>query len=237
MISQGRVQQENSIIEVVINAKNSAVFIPVKEVLSMSNMTRVAEEYRRTLNLDATLTDIITKAQNLIPDTVSQLALNIAKRIEHHIEGKVYFDEKEKTFWIAKNNGDKIPFTSEAEGFRKLGLLWQLVMNQNIKEGTILLWDEPEANINPKLIPFLVDILLTLEKAGVQMFLATHDYLFAKYLEVRKKNENEVRYHAFAKSEGMVICESQSGFELLENNSIIDQSIELYKEEVKKVME
>ena len=125
----------------------------------------------------------------------------------------------------------------EAEGFRKLGLLWLLLMNKSITKGTVLLWDEPEANLNPKSIPIVVDILLELSRNGVQIFLATHDYIFAKFLEVRKTEMDNVFYHALYKEGGSVLCESEKDFGLLENNSIIQQSIALYKEEVKKVME
>ena len=48
-------------------------------------------------------------------------------------------------------------------------------MNGSLTEGTILLWDEPEANINPKLIPVLTEIILELGRNGAQIFLATHD--------------------------------------------------------------
>jgi predicted ATPase len=228
--------QPESYIHLAINEKNPSVFIPAKEVLSMANITKVAEDYKKNLNLDVTITDIIEKARNICPDSVPELALEIAFKIEKLIDGKVFHDEKDNTFWIHKNNGDKFSFSSEAEGFRKFGLLWQLVMNKSISERGILLWDEPEANLNPKLIPALVDIIIALEQSGIQMFLATHDYFFAKFLEVRKNKNTNILYHALYKKEDFVLCESGKEFELLENNSIIAQSIALYKEEIEKVM-
>ena len=136
-----------------ISSNSIPVFIPAKEVLSMSNLPRVDDEYKRSLNIDATIIDIIEKAKKLMPDKVPDFALKIAAKLEKEIGGRVFFDEKEETFWIYKTNGEKVPFSSEAEGFRKLGLLWQLIMNKSIKEGRLLLWDEPEANLNPRLIP------------------------------------------------------------------------------------
>lgn len=52
----------------------------------------------------------------------------------------------------------------------------------------MLFWDEPEANINPKYIPVLAELLIMLESEGVQIFVSTHDYFLAKYIEV-KRNE------------------------------------------------
>jgi hypothetical protein len=37
-----------------------------------------------------------------------------------------------------------------AEGFRKLGLLWLLLQNGTLLNGSVLFWDEPETNLNPK---------------------------------------------------------------------------------------
>lgn len=52
---------------------------------------------------------------------------------------------------VIKNDGREINFAVEAEGFKKTGLLWQLLMNEIITPNSILLWDEPEANLNPAL--------------------------------------------------------------------------------------
>jgi len=220
-IEKGQISQIKSLISLEISSKIPSVFIPAKEVLSMSNITRVADEYTLSLNLDITLTDIIKKAQILLPDTPPDLALKVASKLEHEMQGKVFFDDTSKTFWIHKTNGDKIPFTSEAEGFRKLGLLWQLVMNKSIKEGSVLFWDEPEANLNPKLIPIIVDILLELARHGVQIFIATHDYVIAKYLEVRRNSNDVVLFHSLYNSDDGVKSESSINFRDLKENPII----------------
>ena len=211
-----------SYIHVNTDAKTPAVFIPAKEVLSMSNLTRVDDDYKRTLNLDVTITDIIKKAQKMIPDIIPKLAVKLAQKIENQIGGKVFLDENDNTFWIHKNCGAKIPFTSEAEGYKKLGLLWQLVMNKSIKEGTILLWDEPEANLNPKLIPVVVDVLMELSRNGVQVFLATHEYMFAKYFEVKQQETEAIMFHSLYKTDFGAECESNINFRDLKKNDIND---------------
>jgi len=221
-IANGIIPPPNSQINLEIDSKNSSVFIPAKEILSMSNLTRVADDYKRTIDIDITLIEIIKKAKNLIPDTPpSKLALKIAPILENVIQGKVFFDEEKQKFWIHKTNGQKIPFTSEAEGFKKLGLIWQLVMNKNLAEKSILFFDEPESNINPKLIPDLVDILLELSRHGVQIFIATHDYVISKYFEVRQKRNDNVLFHSMYKSDVGVISESSENFRDLKNNPII----------------
>ena len=215
------------------------VFIPAKETLSMSNITRIHDKFSKELDIDNTLIDIIKQAQNIKPDKIPDLAKIITPKLEEVMDGTIFVKTDNNTFWVRKNDGREIPFTLEAEGFRKLGLLWQLLMNESITKDTILFWDEPEANINPKIIPIVVELLLELTRHGVQIFVATHDYFFANFLEVRKNKDDRVLYHGLHKSDdgSGILCESQNHFKFLEKNSIIEQSINLYKEEVKKVMD
>ena len=101
-------------------------------------------------------------------------------------------------FYIQKKDGRKVDFSLEAEGYRKFGLLWKLIRNGLLEPGSILLWDEPEANLTPEMYPVLADVLLELQKNGVQMFIATHSYNFAKYLEIRREKQHQVQFHNLA---------------------------------------
>jgi ABC-type transporter Mla maintaining outer membrane lipid asymmetry ATPase subunit MlaF len=160
---------------------------------------------------------------------------SLLKKIEDIVGGKVLFENNR--YYIVKSSGKKIDFAVESEGFKKLGLIYRLIETGTLANGSVLIWDEPESNINPQNIPVIVEILLELQKIGIQIFVATHDYFLAKYFNVKKTSENDVLFHAFFKSGDAVMHESDSDFTMLENNSIVKQSIELYKDEVKKVME
>ena len=212
---------------------NVCTFIPAKEMLAHSGLEK--DYLERHLPFDITLIEILIKAgvstlKNLPDDMVV-----IMEKIAQIVGGTIVFENNR--YYIKRQNGTIIDFSMEAEGFKKLGLIYRLIETGNISKGSVLIWDEPESNLNPKLIPDLIDIILMLEEAGVQMFFATHDYFFAKFLEVRKTKKHKVLYHALFNNENGVSCESQEDFDNLENNSIIAQSIALYKEEVKKVME
>jgi predicted ATPase len=96
-------------------------------------------------------------------------------------------------------------------------------MNESITEGSILLWDEPEANLNPEYLPILVECLLELSRHGVQTFVSTHNYLFAKYFDVRRKDGDVVAYHSLYKDEeDLVCCERANRFDELQHNAIMD---------------
>ena len=213
----------------------TSTFIPAKEILSNSrNLIQAIE--KNNVDFDDTYKDIISAASvNLTRGPDNATKKKYLKSLQEITSGTVSISRDE--FYLKPGTQSMLEFQLVAEGIRKIALLWQLIKNGTLESGSILFWDEPEANINPKHIPALVDMLLNLQNDGVQIFVATHDYFFAKYLEVRKTSEHAVLFHALHKTENVVKYESDSNFALLENNSIIAQSIELYKEEVKKVMQ
>ena len=169
-----------------------SVFIPTTEMLSHSRGF-LAMNQKYNMPFDETQIDIIVNAS--LPETkkVSQSCEIILKEISDVINGKVV--QEDDTFYIVKNDGRKIDFSLEAEGMRKLGLLWKLIRNGLLEKNSVLLWDEPEANLNPELYPLVANILLALQKNGVQIFLATHSYNFAKYLEIRRTEKEQVLIH------------------------------------------
>ena len=87
-----------------------------------------------------------------------------------------------------------------AEGFRKAGMLSRLLETGAIQPGVSgpLFWDEPETNLNPKLMKLLVKILLELSRNGQQVILATHDYVLLKWFDLLmdKGKGDHVRFHS-----------------------------------------
>jgi AAA15 family ATPase/GTPase len=169
-----------------------SVFIPTTEKLSHSKGF-LAMNQKYSMPFDGTQIDIIVNAS--LPETreVPESCKAILKDISDVIDGTVI--QEEDTFYVLKNDGRKVDFSLESEGLRKLGLLWKLIRNGLLEKNAILLWDEPEANINPDLYPLVANILLNLQKNGVQIFIATHSYNFAKYLEIRRTKKEQVMFH------------------------------------------
>ena len=122
-----------------------------------------------------------------------------------------------------------------AKGLRKIALLWQLIKNGTLEKGSVLFWDEPEANINPKYIPVLAELLIMLESEGVQILVSTHDYFLSKYIEVKRNKDSKVQYISLYKDEDdKVKCETAAEFGLLEHNTIMDTFRQLYREEISR---
>ena len=70
-----------------------------------------------------------------------------------------------------------------------------MIQNETLARGSVLFWDEPEANLNPKLSKVVVEIILALQKMGVQIFLTTHDYVLLKEFELAANEEHSILYH------------------------------------------
>ena len=218
----------------------SSVYIPAKEILSNAYNLNAAVE-KNNVSFDDTYLDIINSAK--IDISVGKNAAwkeNILKKIESIITGRVFYDNERDEFYLKQGNS-KLEFNLVAEGIRKIALLWQLIKNGSLEPGAILFWDEPEANINPKYVPLLVDILLELQRNGVQIFIATHDYFLAKYFDTRKTEADTVQYHSFyhddaGDSDAGVVCETAEHFTELQHNPIMETFLQLYHEELGKAM-
>ena len=202
------------------NESFSAIFIPSKDMLTHSKGLLAMSEKYNGFPFDKTLTDIINRASQWKLKKIPTMAKSFMPVLERMIDGEVTIENEE--FFIKKNNGQLINFAVEAEGLKKIGLLWQLIMNENITEDSILIWDEPEANLNPEFFPNLVECLLELSRYNVQICVSTHNYIFAKYFDVRRKETDAVKFHSLYKDfENNIQIESKRQFHELNHNDIM----------------
>jgi len=201
-----------------------SILIPSKDMLSHSpGLVATATKYG--VPFDSTLMDILINAQLWETNEISDQNRRLLDKLSAVIDGVVIYEND--TFYVVKSNGLRVEFSLEAEGFKRLGLLWKLVRNGLLENGAILLWDEPEASINPDLIPTVVEILLALQREGIQVFVTTHDYVFAKYFELLRHNTDKLQFFSLHKCKGSIGMSSAARFEDLSVNSITDAYEEL----------
>lgn len=215
----------------------SSVFIPAKEILSNAwNLESAAK--MNNVEFDDTYLDIIAAAKVDISrgkDSVERKKyLELLNKINN---GKVAVSEDR--FYLKPGTQARLEFNLVAEGIRKIALLWQLIKNGTLENGSVLFWDEPEANINPKHIPVIAEMLLLLQREGVQVFVSTHDYFLTKYLDVKRTDTDIVTYHSLYKNDETeeVFLEQKNTFKELEHNSILETFMALYRDEIRKAME
>jgi len=158
------------------------------------------------VHFEETYADIVDRALlpplRGAPDADRAALLELIRKT---IRGRV--TEQNETFFLQTSGsngrrGSKLEFTLLAEGLRELGLLYRLIQNGTLTGGSALLWDEPEANLSPGMMGTVVGILLRLQQLGVQVFLATHDYVTLKQLDLMGRPAHRVLYHALYREEG-----------------------------------
>jgi energy-coupling factor transporter ATP-binding protein EcfA2 len=216
------------------------VFIPTKEVLSfMKGFTSLYERFG--LSFDQTYNDIILALDlpELRPEQLQAKARWAMDAIEALCGGKfVFYGGGKVTF---KTRDAEYSANAMAEGFRKAGLLSRLLHTGAIQPGVSgpLFWDEPESNLNPKLMRLLVEILLELSRHGQQVIVATHSYVFMKWFDLLCKAEFEdhVRFHSLYRTEeGKVKVESTDDYTQVQHNAVDDAYGDLTNEQIAQDM-
>ena len=154
-------------------------------------------------------------------------------KLEAVIGGKVTTRGEE--FFLSGEQGE-IEFTLLAEGLRKLGLLWLLIRNGTLQKGSVLFWDEPETNLNPKLYGVVIEVLLELQRLGVQVFLATHDYVILRELDLQAKDGDKVAFHSLYRSEetSEIACHTTDKFIEIHHNAIMEAFDSIYDREIQR---
>ena len=165
-----------------------------------------ADDFDTKVQLDPRFASIVPRLANLIGGRYElhegrfcfQAGEYVEKRGQSSSAEKApqSFQNSELQFVPAKSR--LVSSTMTAEGFRKIGVLQRLLGNGSLNPGTAgpLLWDEPESNLNPKLMKDLVLALLELARNGQQIVLATHDYVLLKWFDllIDKGKGDQVRY-------------------------------------------
>jgi ABC-type ATPase involved in cell division len=175
-----------------------SVYIPVKEMLAHAPGF-LATAAKREIAFEEVYVDIIKRAfLPKLKEPIAPGSQGLLNTLQKVIDGKVI--AKGEHFFLKNKQGD-LEFTLLAEGMRKLALVWLLIQNGTLLAGSVLFWDEPEANLNPSLMGEVVEVILELQRLGVQVFLTTHNYVLLKEFDLRKKKNDAVRYLSLFREE------------------------------------
>jgi len=171
--------------EAVYDTKTThTVFIPAKELLSIYP-SFIGLWQKFDLSYDRTYYDTIM-ALSLPPlKKAPTIHAAIIDELEAAIGAKIYLSKDTKRFvYQVKGDDKETDINLAAEGWCRLGMLMQLLRNGSIEKGGHLFWDEPEANLNPKLVKLVAKAIFALGKAGVQVFVTTHSLFLLRELDM-----------------------------------------------------
>ena len=140
------------------------LYLPSREVLSIYRGF-VSSYLKRESTFDETYYDLAL-ALGLLPvrGARAEEAASLYRPLSEHLGGKIVV--RGDQFYLQSKTEGLIEAPLLAEGVRKIATLMHLIANGSLAQQTLLFWDEPEANLNPKLTKIVVDFLVGLAKNG-----------------------------------------------------------------------
>lgn len=212
----------------------TAVYIPVKDMMANAPGFRSLYSLRH-IHFEEVYADIIDRAfLGALKGPTDKDRKRLLDILQQSMQGKVVTRNEE--FFLKSPQGE-LEFTLLAEGIRKLGLLWVLIQNGTLLDGSVLLWDEPEANLNPKLMRTVVQILIELQRLGVQLFITTHNYNLLKEFDLQLQAQDQVLFHSlYRDAQDSMRAASFADYDSLQPNAIDDTLAALADREIRQQM-
>lgn len=102
--------------------------------------------------------------------------------LEQAMEGSVR--EENGRFYLVRKDIGKLEIHLVAEGLRKIAMLARLIANGSLMTSGYLFWDEPESNLNPRMLKQVAKTIVSLGAHGVQVFIATHSLFLLRQIEI-----------------------------------------------------
>ena len=209
----------------------SILFLPPNEMISWSkgfiNLYQNKEVGFEKIYYDLALALDGPLLRNGAKEEAEKLLSEIKAALDIEVE------KKDGQYLIKYKNNAAINAAMNATGINKLAQIIYLIMNGSLTKDSILFWDEPEVNLNPKYISLVAKFLQTLSKSGVQIFVATHDYLLIHQLSLAAEYREQtdappMRFFSLQKDENGTIVESGDTLVQINNNAILDEYAAFY---------
>ena len=213
------------------------VFFPPRELMTLypgfvsvyeSYILEYEETYRDTcVLLGRPVKLAIAKPLNLEFNSPARIKETI-DILESILDGRVELSSNGR-FYLIKKDGEKTEMFLVAEGHRKIAMLAQLLVNGSLGFGGYLFWDEPEANLNPRIIKKIAKVIMQLASRGIQVFIATHSLFLLRELEVLQAAEKKPvpqRYFALKQTAEGVEVEQGNTVEDLQTLVLLDEELQ-----------
>ena len=162
-------------------------------------------------------------------------AAELLKPLEEAMGGKVVVDSGTGEFYLSIPGEGNMKMPLVAEGLRKLAMLARLISTGALLDKGYLFWDEPETNMNPKLIKVLARSILTLCQQGIQVFIATHSYFLLKELDLLSRQYSvEQRFLSLVATGPDRVVTLQQASRLLDLETVValDEELAQYDREL-----
>jgi AAA15 family ATPase/GTPase len=207
----------------------NSIFLPAKEVLSLHHIILESREQKKQFGFDDTYLDLARALRTTTGKGKNFAEFAQSRRmLEEMLDGKVVYDEKSAAWFFRKGN-QKFELGVTAEGIKKIAILDTLLGNRYLDTSSIVFIDEPESALHPAAIAQLLDIVAVLSERGLQFFMASHSYFVVKKLYLLAL-EKKMSIPVISSESGEWKCSDLKNG--MPENSIINESIRLYQEEI-----
>lgn len=215
--------------------KSNSIFIPAKEVLSLFSIILKSREIDKAFGFDDTYYDLV-KALRIAPQRGKNYTAFAKSRslLKNMIDGKVDYDNSSNK-WYYKKGNQKFSIGATSEGVKKIAILDRLLANGYLTKSSVIFIDELESALHPTAISDFLDIIdIIAFDMGIQVFIASHSYFVIKklYLNALKRNTS-IPCISMSKNSHIQYFDMLNG---MPENSIINESVRLYEEEINEVL-
>lgn len=208
--------------------EKAPVFMPTRELLSQYHWLLPLYENRH-VDIEEHHIDLCKLlGAPAVKGPREKMVAELVAPLEKAMGGNVVLD-KNGRFYLRIPGQGNLEMPLVAEGLRKLAMLARLITTGSLLDKGYLFWDEPEANLNPKLIKLVARAAFALGQQGIQVVIATHSLFLLKELELLGRDaegvENQQRYFALVKGPEGVQVEQGSRLDDLQTLVLLDEEL------------
>lgn len=131
--------------------------------------------------------------QKYIEENLSEDFLKIISNIENGIQGKLSLNSRNNIIFQDRETPDaEIPFNLVSSGISNLGMIALLLKKNILTKGSFLFIDEPELNLHTEWQHVMLDILVDLSLAGINVMVASHSLdMVLRFQNIVENFENQ----------------------------------------------
>lgn len=196
-------------------------FIPTRELITLAPWLPTLYD-KQIVPFEETWIDTCRLLNLLVlKGPKAEAAKKLLKPLENAMGDKVIMDNHNGRFYLGKLEAPLV-----AEGMRKFMMIAHLVATGSLLDKGYLFWDEPESNLNPKLIKVAAEIIFELSQQNIQVFIATHSLFLLRELEILQKNQSQAHYFSLVKNDdGLVQMQQGERLDDLDTIVALDENL------------
>ena len=209
--------------------KRAPVFLPAHELLTIyPGFVSVYESHH--LQFDETWRDTcLLLGAATLRGAREERANRLLEPLERLMGGRVILDSNGR-FYLKLPGVGNLEAHLVAEGLRKLAMLARLIATGSLLDQGCLFWDEPESNLNSKLVREVAEAILGICSQGIQVFVATHSLFLLRELEMLLEQQSfkaiAQRYFALAPGDDGVAVQQGDRIDDVDPLVALDEELE-----------